>query len=222
MRKKLKIGVLISGRGSNLQSLIDATQNPNFPAKIVLVIANVPGVEGIERAKKARIPNKVIDHKDFQGRGPFEDEIHATLVEAGVELVCLAGFMRLLTDGLVNRWLGNMINIHPSLLPSFKGLHTHQRAIDSGVRFSGCTIHFVHPKMDDGPIIAQASVPIHQDDTPDTLAGRVLIEEHKIYPLAVRLIADQKVSIENGKVKIKEEVVQGAALITQDRNAQTL
>ncbi|MBT3990366.1 MAG: phosphoribosylglycinamide formyltransferase [Rhodospirillaceae bacterium] len=203
MSDKLKLGVLISGRGSNLQSLIDATQDPNFPAEIVTVITNVPDVAGLDRATKANIPTTVINHKDFDGRAPFEDALHAALQEAGVELVCLAGFMRLLTDGFVNRWLDRMINIHPSLLPSFKGLHTHERAIKAGVRFSGCTIHFVRPEMDDGPIIAQAAVPIRQDDTADSLAARVLVEEHKIYPLAVRLIAENRVSIENSCVKIE-------------------
>ncbi len=204
MSGKLKLGVLISGRGSNLQSLIDATLDSDFPAEITLVIANVPGVAGLDRAAKAGIPTAVINHKDFDGRAPFEDALHTALVEAGVELVCLAGFMRLLTDSFVKRWLDKMINIHPSLLPSFKGLHTHERAIEAGVRFSGCTIHFVRPEMDDGPIIAQAAIPIRQDDTADTLADRVLVEEHKIYPLAVRLIAEEKVSIENGQVKIKD------------------
>jgi phosphoribosylglycinamide formyltransferase 1 len=213
MNSKLKLGVLISGRGSNLQSLIDAAQDPGFPAEIALVFSNVPGAAGLDRASKAGIATSVINHKDFDGRAPFEDALHATLMEAGIELVCLAGFMRLLTDGFVNRWLDKMINIHPSLLPSFKGLHTHERAIEAGVRFSGCTIHFVRPEMDDGPIIAQAAVPIRQEDTADSLAGRVLIEEHKIYPLAVRLIAENRVSIQDGQVMIQDALVPDNALI---------
>ena len=206
MRAKLKLGVLISGRGSNLQSLIDATQDDSFPAEIVSVISNVPDVAGLDRAAKVDIPTSVINHKDFSGREPFEDALHEALTEAGVELVCLAGFMRILTDGFVSRWLDKMINIHPSLLPSFKGLHTHERAIEAGVRFSGCTIHFVRPEMDDGPIIAQAAVPIRQDDSPDTLAGRVLVEEHKIYPLAVKMIAEGRVSISGSQVIVKNAV----------------
>jgi phosphoribosylglycinamide formyltransferase 1 len=213
MSSKLKLGVLISGRGSNLQSLIDATQDPDFPAEIALVFSNVPGAAGLDRASKAGIATSVINHKDFDGRAPFEDALHTTLTEAGIELVCLAGFMRLLTDGFVNRWIDKMINIHPSLLPSFKGLHTHERAIEAGVRFSGCTIHFVRPEMDDGPIIAQAAVPIRQEDTADSLAGRVLTEEHKIYPLAIRLIAENRVSIQDGQVMIQDALVPDNALI---------
>ncbi len=213
MSSKLKLGVLISGRGSNLQSLIDATQDDSFPAEIVMVISNVPDVAGLVRAAKANISTAVINHQDFDDREPFEDVLHDALSEAGVKLVCLAGFMRILTDGFVSRWLDKMINIHPSLLPSFKGLHTHERAIEAGVRFSGCTIHFVRPEMDDGPIIAQATVPIRQDDTPDALAARVLVEEHKIYPLAVRMIAEGRISITGSQVTIKGVVNPDSAVI---------
>ena len=213
MSSKLKLGVLISGRGSNLQSLIDATQDDSFPAEIVMVISNVPDVAGLDRSAKANIPTTVINHQDFDDREPFEDVLHDALSEAGVKLVCLAGFMRILTDGFVSRWLDKMINIHPSLLPSFKGLHTHERAIEAGVRFSGCTIHFVRPEMDDGPIIAQATVPIRQDDTPDALAARVLVEEHKIYPLAVRMIAEGRISITGSQVTIKGAVNPDSAVI---------
>lgn len=213
MSGKLKLGVLISGRGSNLQSLIDATNEAGFPAEIVTVISNVPDVAGLDRAAKAGLPTTVINHKEFDSRASFEAAVTQALVDANVELVCLAGFMRLLTDGFVNHWLDKMINIHPSLLPSFKGLHTHERAIEAGVRFSGCTLHFVRPEMDDGPIIAQAAVPIRQDDTPDDLAARVLTEEHKIYPLAIRLIAEGRVTIENNIVKIKDPDIPESALI---------
>ena len=213
MSSKLKLGVLISGRGSNLQSLIDATQHDSFPAEIVMVISNVPDVAGLDRAAKANIPTTVINHQDFGDREPFEDVLHDALSKAGVKLVCLAGFMRILTDGFVSRWLDKIINIHPSLLPSFKGLYTHERAIEAGVRFSGCTIHFVRPKMDDGPIIAQATVPIRQNDTPDTLAARVLVEEHKIYPLAVRMIAEGRISITGSQVTIKDAVNPDSAVI---------
>ena len=201
----MKIGVLISGRGSNLQSLIDATAEPGFPAAIALVISNIPDVYGLERAKLAGIPTRVVDHKSFAGdKAAFEDALHAELSAAGVELVCLAGFMRLLSAGFVNRWHDKLINIHPSLLPAYKGLHTHQRAIEAGEKFGGCTIHFVRPAMDDGPIILQAPVPIIAGDTPDTLATRVLVEEHRIYPEAVRLIASGRFRVDGERALVDQ------------------
>jgi len=209
----LKIGVLISGRGSNLQSLIDAQTNGLLGAEIGIVISNVPEVQGLDRAAAAGIPTTVINHKDFDGREPFEDALDEELVSYGIELVCLAGFMRLLTGGFVNRWTDRLINIHPSLLPSFKGLHTHERALEAGVRFGGCTVHFVRAEMDGGPIIVQAAVPILSDDTPDTLADRVLSEEHKIYPLAVKMIAEGRVEVVDNTVKIKDAGIPGASLI---------
>ncbi len=210
----MKIGVLISGRGSNLQSLIDAAARPGFPAKIALVISNIPGVYGLERAKLAGIPACVVDHKSFAGnKAAFEDALHAELSAAGVELVCLAGFMRLLTEGFVNRWHDRLINIHPSLLPSFKGLHTHERAIEAGVRFGGCTVHFVRPAMDDGPIIVQAAVPILTDDTADTLSARVLAEEHRIYPLAVKLIAEGRARVDGERVIVADAETPDAAIV---------
>lgn len=200
----MKVAVLVSGRGSNLQALIDACADPACPAEIVLVLSNVPGVFALERAEKAGIPTVVVNHKDFQGREPFEAAMVAELEKAGTELVCMAGFMRLLTDGFVNRWRDRLINIHPSLLPAFKGLHVQQAAIDAGVRFSGCTVHYVRPAMDAGPIIVQAVVPIHADDDAPCLAARILEQEHVIYPLAVRLIA-------LGRCKVVDErvVIQG-------------
>jgi len=210
----VKIGVLISGRGSNLQSLIDAAAQPGFPAKIALVISNIPGVYGLERAKLAGIPACVVDHKSFAGnKAAFEDALHAELNAAGVELVCLAGFMRLLTEGFVNRWHDRLINIHPSLLPSFKGLHTHERAIEAGVRFGGCTVHYVRPAMDDGPIIVQAAVPILTDDTADTLSARVLAEEHRIYPLAVKLIAEGRARVDGERVIVADAEAPDAAIV---------
>jgi len=201
----VKIGVLISGRGSNLQSLIDAAAQPGFPAEIALVISNIPDVYGLERAKLAGIPTRVVDHKSFAGdKTAFEDALHTELSMAGVELVCLAGFMRLLSAGFVNRWHDKLINIHPSLLPDYKGLHTHQRAIEAGEKFGGCTIHFVRPAMDDGPIILQAPVPIMPGDTPDTLAARVLVEEHRIYPEAVRLIASGRVRVDGERAMVDQ------------------
>ena len=209
----MKIGVLISGRGSNLQSLIDAQTNGLLGAEIGIIISNVPEVQGLDRAAAAGIPTTVINHKDFDGREPFEDALDEELVSYGIELVCLAGFMRLLTGGFVNRWTDRLINIHPSLLPSFKGLHTHERALEAGVRFGGCTVHFVRAEMDAGPIIVQAAVPILSDDTPDTLADRVLSEEHKIYPLAVKMIAEGRVEVVDNTVKIKDAGIPGASLI---------
>jgi phosphoribosylglycinamide formyltransferase-1 len=199
---KLTVAVLISGRGSNLQALIDACAASDFPARIGLVVSNVVGVYGIERAATAGIPTLVLDHKAFGGRQPFEHALHEALIEAGTQLVCLAGFMRLLTDGFVERWRDRLINIHPSLLPAFRGLHVHERVIAAGVRFSGCTVHFVRPAMDDGPIIIQAAVPVNPEDNADSLASRVLAEEHRIYPLALRLIAEGRTRIQDERVLI--------------------
>ena len=208
---------LISGRGSNLQALIDACAEPDYPVEIVRVISNVPSAAGLERAESASIPTQVIDHKNFDGREAFEDALHEARHEATAELVCLAGFMRLLTDGFVERWRDRLINIHPSLLPAFRGLHTHERAIEAGVRFAGCTIHFVRPAMDDGPIIIQAAVPIHPDDDADALAARVLTQEHRIYPLAVRLIAEGRVRVSDERVLIDGATAPEDTLINPER-----
>lgn len=210
---RLKVAVLISGRGSNLQALIDACAAPAFPARIVLVLSNVADVYGLERAAAAGIPTRVVDHRSFSGREPFEDALHRVLIEAGAELVCLAGFMRLLTDSFVERWRDRLINIHPSLLPAFRGLHVHQRVIAAGARFSGCTVHYVRPAMDDGPIIVQAAVPVQENDDADRLAVRVLAEEHRIYPLAVRLIAENRTRIDAERVFVKGAEAPQVALI---------
>jgi phosphoribosylglycinamide formyltransferase-1 len=199
---KLKLGVLISGRGSNLQALIDASAEPDYPAEIALVISNVPGAKGLERCRRPNIATAVIDHKDFDDRESFEAELDKALRAEAVDLVCLAGFMRLLTDRFVEGWRHRLINIHPSLLPAFKGLNVHERAVEAGVRFAGCTVHYVRPAMDDGPIIIQAAVPVHPGDDADTLAARVLGQEHRIYPLAVRLIAEGRVRVVNERVLI--------------------
>ena len=199
---KLKLGVLISGRGSNLQSLIDACADAAFPAEIACVISNVAGAAGLARAEAAGIPAVVIDRKEFSGVEDFEAAINEALDAAGVELVCLAGFMRLLSDGFVSRRHDKLINIHPSLLPAFKGLDVHERVIEAGARFSGCTVHFVRTAADCGPIIVQAALAVHPGDDPDTLAARVLAEEHKIYPLAVGLIAEGRVRVVNEVVEI--------------------
>jgi phosphoribosylglycinamide formyltransferase-1 len=211
---RLKLAVMISGRGSNLQALIDATADPAFPAEIILVLSNRPGAMGLERAAKAGIPTRVIDHKDFADRAAFDREMTAAMEDAGTELVCLAGFMRLLSDAFVDHWRDRMINIHPSLLPAFKGLEVQERVLARGARFAGCTVHYVRKEMDTGPIIVQAVVPVHPDDTPDSLAARVLEREHDIYPLAVRLIAEGRVSIdENDRAVITGAVAQESALL---------
>jgi phosphoribosylglycinamide formyltransferase-1 len=189
---KLKVGVLISGRGSNLQALLDSCADPAFPAEIALVISNVAGAFGLERARKAGVATLLIDHKAFPTREAFDAEMDAALRAAGVELVCLAGFMRLLSVGFVESWQGKMINIHPSLLPSFKGMHTHAQALAAGVKLHGCTVHYVTPALDDGPIIAQGAVPVLAGDTEETLAARVLTVEHRVYPLALKLVAEGK------------------------------
>jgi phosphoribosylglycinamide formyltransferase-1 len=192
---RLKTAILISGRGSNMQALVDAAADTDYPAEIVRVISNVPGAGGLERAAQASIATTAIDPRDFDGRASFEDALHAELTEAGVELVCLAGFMRLLTADFVERWFDRMINIHPSLLPAFKGLQTHERVLAEGVRFTGCTVHFVRPAMDAGPIIVQGAVPVLPGDDANSLAARVLNAEHRCYPYALRLVADGRTSI---------------------------
>jgi phosphoribosylglycinamide formyltransferase-1 len=203
---RLKVGVLISGRGSNLQALIDAGADPAFPVEIALVLSNKADAFGLERARQAGIPAQVISHRDFADKAAFESAMDAALRAAGVELVCLAGFMRLLSADFVGRWHDRMINIHPSLLPSFKGLDTHARALTAGVRFTGCTVHFVRPAMDEGPILVQGVVPVLPDDDEHALAERVLTVEHRCYPLALRLIAEGRVRIENERV-----IVEGGA-----------
>lgn len=197
------VAVLISGSGTNLQALIDACESDDFPARIALVISNNPGVKGLERAEKAGIPTKVINHRDFESREAFDDQLHEALNECGAKLICLAGFMRILDARFVNRWRNRMLNIHPSLLPAFKGLHTQERALEAGVRFTGCTVHFVNPELDDGPIIAQAAIAISAEDDPETLAAKVLEKEHIIYPQALKLVAEGKVRVVGNKVTIK-------------------
>ena len=199
---RVKTAVLLSGRGSNLQALIDAAASPEFPAEIVRVVSNVPGAGGLERAAQAGIATATIDHRDFEDRETFEDALQAALEADEVELVCLAGFMRLLTKDFVDRWHDRMINIHPSLLPSYKGLHTHERVLEDGVRFTGCTVHFVRAEMDAGPIIVQAAVAVHTDDDEDTLAARVLMAEHRCYPLALELVAGRRTRVVENRVEI--------------------
>lgn len=206
----LKVGILISGRGSNMAALIDACAAADFPAEVVLVVASNPDAAGLSRASDAGIETRTIDHRAFADRAAFEDALDAALREAGVELVCLAGFMRLLGAEFLRRWRDRVLNIHPSLLPAFRGLHAHEQAIESGVRISGCTVHIVRPEMDSGPIVVQAAVPVAADDTAETLAARVLTAEHRIYPQALRLMAEGRIRILNDRV-----LVDGAAPPTE-------
>lgn len=198
---RLKVGVLISGRGSNMRALLEAAADPAFPAEIVLVISNNPAAGGLEVARGFGVATAAIDHRK-RTREAFEAEVDSALRAAGVAFVCLAGFMRILTAGFVSAWQGRMVNIHPSLLPSFKGVHVHEQALAAGVRFSGCSVHFVVPEMDDGPIIIQAAVPVRQDDTPATLAARVLLAEHEIYPKALRWAAEGRLIARGNTVEV--------------------
>lgn len=204
-----RVGVLISGRGSNLQALIDACRDPAYPAKIVVVISNVPSAQGLLRAEADFILGMTINHKDFTSREAFDKAIDDALKEAGVELLCNAGFLRLHSEGFVRSWWNRHLNIHPSLLPAFKGLHSHARVLHEGVKITGCTVHFVRPEMDTGPIVAQAAVPVLPNDSPDDLAARVLQAEHRLYPLALRLVASGEVSVEGehvvGMTQIREQ-----------------
>ncbi len=204
MRKK-RVAILISGRGSNMAALVwTADGEPDFPAEIVLVLSNKPDAKGLEFATKSSIPTAVVPSKDYgKDRAAFDAAMQAELVKAGVEIVCLAGFMRLLTPEFCEKWAGRMINIHPALLPSFKGLDTHARALAEGVKFHGCTTHFVTPGMDEGPIILQAAVPVLDDDTEETLAARVLAEEHRIYPETLRLLASDRLVVEGRRVTVR-------------------
>jgi len=192
---RLKTAILISGRGSNMRALIEACRTPDADAEIALILANNPDAGGLAYAAAAGIPAAVVDHRTYPDRAAFDAELNRQLVQAGIEFVCLAGFMRLLTRGFIEAWRDRMINIHPSLLPAFPGLDTHRRALDAGVRFAGCTVHFVRYETDTGPIVVQAAVPVQADDTPESLAARVLTVEHQIYPQALGWIAAGRVRV---------------------------
>lgn len=211
---KLKIAVLISGRGSNLQALIDSfgPAVANSPIEIVLVLSNRPDAFGLTRAARAGIATTTVDHKEFADRASFDAAMDKEIRAHGAELVVLAGFLRLLTDGFIAGWHDRMVNIHPALLPAFKGLKTHARALEAGVRFHGCTVHFVRPEMDTGPIIAQAAVPVRPEDDENSLGGRVLAAEHRLFPLALRLIAEGKVTVEGERAIIHDAAFAGSAL----------
>jgi len=190
---KQRVAILISGRGSNMVALIKATKARSYPAQIALVVSNERRAEGLRRARKLGVPTLTIDHRPFgKNRKKFEQALHAALKKNDIDLVCLAGFMRLLTPWFVRRWEGRMLNIHPALLPAFKGLDTHARALAAGVKIHGATVHFVTAEVDSGPIIAQSAVPVRPGDTPTSLAARVIKVEHRIYPVALRIVAERR------------------------------
>jgi phosphoribosylglycinamide formyltransferase-1 len=186
-----RVAVLISGRGSNMTALIAAAKRPDYPAEIALVVSNRPDAGGLGVAQAEGIATEVVDHKPFgKDRAAFENAMQAVLEKHRIDIVCLAGFMRLLTGGFVNRWYGRMLNIHPALLPAFKGLDTHRRALEAGVQEHGATVHLVVPDMDSGPVVLQGSVAVRPDDTESELAARVLAVEHRIYPEALKMLAE--------------------------------
>ena len=200
MAAPLKVAVLISGRGSNLQALIDAFASPESPVKIVLVLSNRPDALGLERAAKAGLKTEIIDHKAHASREAFDERLAAEIDRLGPDMVLLAGFMRILTPAFIERFPRRILNIHPSLLPSFPGLHTHRRALEAGVKLHGCTVHVVTPELDNGPIVAQAAVPVMGDDTEQSLAERVLAAEHRVYPQVVRWFLEDRIEFAPGDV----------------------
>lgn len=216
MKGRKRVAILISGRGSNMAALIEAAKDPSYPAEIVAVISNRPDAPGLARAREAGLVAEAIDHKAFASRSDFEAALEARLEAHVVDIVALAGFMRLMTAAFVESWAGRMINIHPALLPSFKGLDTHKRALETGVKLHGATVHFVVPEMDSGPIIAQGAVAVHDDDTEASLAARVIQVEHRIYPLALRLVAEGRVRVENGRCRIAKAAFPETAYLAPD------
>ncbi len=200
----LNLAVLISGSGSNLKAILNACEDQNFPAKVRVVISNKEDAKGLAHAADHKIPHHVVDHKNFATRDDFDNALHEILTTYPVDVICLAGFMRVLGATFISHWAGCILNIHPSLLPLYKGLHTHQRVIADGEKFSGCSVHFVTPGLDDGPVILQKTVPVLSDDTPEILAARILKEEHRAYPEALRLLAEGRVCFTpHGTVEIK-------------------
>jgi phosphoribosylglycinamide formyltransferase-1 len=209
---KLKVGVLISGRGSNMAALIRATEAADYPAEIACVVSNREDAAGLEVARKAGVPTAVISHRDYPDRETFDRDVSAALEKHGVGLVALAGFMRIQSAWFPQHWARRQINIHPSLLPAFPGLHVQRQALDAGVRLSGCTVHFVTPDLDAGPIIAQAAVPVLAGDTEETLSARILRQEHRLYPMVVRWFAEGRIAIAGGRVTVRD-IPSGAALL---------
>jgi phosphoribosylglycinamide formyltransferase 1 len=217
MTSRKRAAVLVSGRGANMTALIAAAKRADYPAEIALVLSNRPDAAALGRARDSGVTTAVVDHTLYgKNREAFEHAVQAVLENHRIELVCLAGFMRLLTPWLVTRWTGRMLNIHPALLPAFRGLNTHERALAAGVKIHGATVHFVVPEVDSGPIIAQAAVPVLDEDTPETLAERVLAVELKLYPLALTLVAGGKTSIAGDRVRGDAEIAPGGWLIVPD------
>jgi phosphoribosylglycinamide formyltransferase-1 len=210
------IVILISGRGSNMEALIAARDAGQLPVNIAAVISNRPEAKGLETAGRAGITAHYIDHKAFAGREAFDAALAECIDQFNPDLVVLAGFMRILSEGFVRHYEGRLMNIHPSLLPSFPGLHTHQRALEEGVRIHGCTVHFVTPTLDHGPVIIQAAIPVLDDDTEDSLAARILVQEHKVYPQAVRWFAEDKLTLENGRVRLSADLSDMAVMISPE------
>lgn len=200
---KINIGVIVSGSGSNFQSIIDQTENGNLDAVIKVVICNNPDAYALERAKKHNIPSVIIDHKDFKDRNEFDEKMIKVLKSYSVELVIMAGFMRVLTPLFIKAFHMRIMNIHPAILPSFQGIHAQERAFDYGVKFSGCSVHFADEGVDTGPVIIQSVVPVYDDDTADTLQERILKEEHRIFPQAIQLYAEGKLEVVGRRVHVK-------------------
>ncbi len=199
----LGLGVLASGRGSNLQAILEACARPGFPARVVVVVADRERAPALEHARHHRVPAIWLNPKDFGDRAAYDETLRRLLDEHRVGLVCLAGFMRILTPGLVRAYAGRIVNVHPSLLPAFPGLAAQRQALEHGVRVAGATVHFVDEGVDTGPIILQASVPVHPDDTEESLSARILVEEHRLYPEAIRLFADGRLTLAGRKVLIR-------------------
>jgi len=203
MSARRKVAILISGRGSNMQALVRAAAEPDYPAAIVLVLSNRVDAAGLDFARKQGIPTAVVAHRDFSDRASFDAAMDGEIRKAGAELICLAGFMRLLDPVFVDAWRDRMLNVHPALLPAFKGLDTHRRALELGVKIAGCTVHFVRNEMDTGPVIAQAAVPVLPGDSPDDLAARILAQEHIIYPMALRLVCEGRVTVQGDRAIVE-------------------
>jgi phosphoribosylglycinamide formyltransferase-1 len=207
-----RVAVLISGRGSNMAALIEAAKANDYPAEIVLVVSNKPDAGGLATARAAGIATEVVNHAAYgKDRAAFERALQAVLENYRIELICLAGFMRILTAWFIRQWQNRVLNIHPALLPAFKGLDTHRRALEAGAKVHGATVHFVVPEMDSGPVLVQGAVAVHADDTEETLSKRVLSVEHRIYPLALKLVAEGRVRVEDGRCLIDDVPVPDAA-----------
>jgi phosphoribosylglycinamide formyltransferase 1 len=213
---RMRVAILISGRGSNMMSLVDACRGDGSPVEVAAVISNRHDAAGIAWAREQGLATGIVNHRAYETRAAFEAALEAEILSHGADLIALAGFMRILEAPFVSRWEGRMLNIHPSLLPAFKGLHTHEQAIAAGVKIAGCTVHFVTPEMDAGPIIAQAAVPVCEGDTAATLAARILKAEHRIYPMALAMVASGAARLEEGRVMHKGPVNQTGVLFSPE------